>query len=253
MQLSGNDVELYKIILLSLCFIILFLLERISPSHVTKRGGARVLKNLSFLPINSCVSLIWVLPLTAYASSFFVWQRPTILEHTLIDLLILDFFIYWWHRANHEMPILWRFHQVHHYDQMLDTTSALRFHAGEIILSAFIRGIIIVVFAIPFESVIIFEIIVMICAFFHHSNISLPIKLEQFLSKIMITPSIHWVHHHAKQKQTDTNYGTILVVWDVLFRTLSDFRRYSGMKIGIEGTSKDLSFLRLLIKPFIRR
>ena len=53
-----------------------------------------------------------------------------------LDILLLDLWIYWWHRANHEWPFLWRFHEVHHRDRHLDATTALRFHFGEVALSA---------------------------------------------------------------------------------------------------------------------
>ena len=106
------------------------------------------------------------------ASSFDLWVRTGWLtgdSGLLINLFLLDFAIYWWHRANHEISFLWRFHQVHHLDEQLDTTSAVRFHFGEVLLSALLRAVIIITFAIPFTSVIVFETLVVICAFFHHS------------------------------------------------------------------------------------
>lgn len=252
MQLLSNDTELLKFILVSGCFVCLFFAERMRPSHQAVAERVRIFRNLSFLPINSLVSLFFVIPITLYASSLDVWQRSEVMNHIIIDILLLDFFIYWWHRANHRLSFLWRFHQVHHYDRMLDTTSVFRFHAGEIIMSAVVRAFIIIACDIPFESVVLFEALVMICAFFHHSNIVMPKKIELMLSKIIITPSIHWVHHHAKQKDTDSNYGTILVIWDHLFQSRSSFMRQPTMAIGIEGTSNDINFLKLLIKPFTR-
>ena len=252
MQLSSDDTELLKIILVSGCFACLFFAERLRPSHQAVTDKFRIFRNLSFLPFNSVVSLFFVIPVTLYASSLDLSQRPQVLNHLIIDLLLFDFFIYWWHRANHRLPFLWRFHQVHHYDRMLDTTSVFRFHAGEIILSALVRAVIVIACDISFESVILFEALVMICALFHHSNIVIPKNIELVLSKIIITPSIHWVHHHAKQKETDSNYGTILVIWDHLFQSRSSFKRQPTMTIGIEGTSSDMTFLKLLIKPFTR-
>lgn len=123
--------------------------------------------------------------------------------------MLLDGWIYWWHRANHEVRFLWRFHQVHHLDSFLDTTSALRFHAGEVLLSALVRGGVIFVVAVPFAHVVAFETLVVLAAIFHHSNVSLPDRLEQVLCLVIVTPSIHWVHHHASRADTDSNYSTV--------------------------------------------
>ena len=78
----------------------------------------------------------------------------------------------------------------------------------------------------------------------------LPTKVESTISKLIVTPSIHWVHHHAIRKDTDSNYGTIFSFWDRIFRTNSPTKRKPDMKIGVEG-KKDKAFFALLIRPFI--
>ena len=108
--------------------------------------------------------------------------------------------IYWWHRANHELPFLWRFHAVHHYDELLDTSSAVRFHFGEVALSALARAGVIVLLDLPLASVVLFEGLVLMAAIFHHSDARLPPAIERPLSRVIVTPSIHWVHHHARRR-----------------------------------------------------
>ena len=149
----------------------------------------------------------------------------------------------------HQLPILWRFHRVHHLDEFLDATSALRFHSGEVILAAIIRSLIAVALAIPVASIIFFEIVVMVAVIFHHSNLRIPAVVEFALSTIIVTPSIHWVHHHAKREDTDSNYATIFSVWDRLFNTRSKTKRTPELMIGVEGDSEK-SLLRLFILPF---
>lgn len=166
-----------------------------------------------------------------------------------LDVLLLDLWVYAWHRANHEIPFLWRFHEIHHRDPVLDASSALRFHFGEVILSALVRGLFIMFLGIDIISVLIFEGIVLIASMFHHSNISIPSRIEHILSRIIVTPSIHWVHHHAKRHDTDSNYATILSIWDPLFGTCSNIKRFEGMPIGVEGRT-ELNFLSLLLRPF---
>ena len=107
------------------------------------------MRNTGLFGINLLVSPLIVLPITVWAGQFTTGLRPAWLSGwggLAFDLVLLDFWIYWWHRANHEVPLLWRFHQVHHLDELLDSTTALRFHFGEVALSALVRAGVIVVF-----------------------------------------------------------------------------------------------------------
>ncbi|MGR4001082.1 MAG: sterol desaturase family protein, partial [Alphaproteobacteria bacterium] len=74
-------------------------------------------------------------------------------------------------------------------------------------------------------------------------------KLEARLAKVIITPSIHWVHHHARRGDTDSRYGTIFSFWDKIFGTTTPTQRRPDMQIGVEGRH-ELSFIALLIRPF---
>ncbi|HEX7967120.1 MAG TPA: sterol desaturase family protein, partial [Stellaceae bacterium] len=165
------------------------------------------------------------------------------------DLLLLDFLIYWWHRANHVVPFLWRFHGVHHLDRFLDTSSAVRFHFGEVLLSALARAGVVVLLAIPLSSVLAFEALVLMAAMFHHSNLRLPSRLERALALVVVTPSIHWVHHHRVRADTDSNYCTILSLWDRLFASRSPHSRTLDMPIGVEAREEQ-TLLGLVAAPF---
>jgi len=235
-------------------FLLLFAAEHTRPAVAAGLHPVRrIVKNLSFWPINIGLSLGVILPVSYFAAQHALWERPawlTGISRLAFDHVLLDLFLFWWHRALHEMPFFWRFHEVHHLDEHLDTTTAIRFHFGEIFIATFIRAAVIVLFAVPFSSVLLFETLVLIFTFFHHSNIALPPRFESALSKIIITPSIHWVHHHAIRKDTDSNYGTIFSFWDKLFRTKSLTKRFKTMKIGVEG-GKDTQFLKLLLRPFV--
>ena len=250
-----NIIE-YKGWIIAEVFLLLFGLEHIRPAvkaglHPVKR----IIKNLSFWPVNIGLSLAVILPVTYWASQHALWERPEGVSGKagfVLDILILDLFIYWWHRALHKIPFFWRFHEVHHLDEHLDTTSAIRFHFGEIFFATFVRAVVVMIFAVPFTSVIIFEVLVLAFTLFHHSNIEFPPRFENALSKIIITPSIHWVHHHAILKDTNSNYSTLFSFWDNLFKSKSKTKRFITMKIGVEGY-KDRSFLKLLLSPFASR
>jgi sterol desaturase/sphingolipid hydroxylase (fatty acid hydroxylase superfamily) len=218
-------------------------------------GQSRLGRNLALWLANVALSLLVVVPLTAGAAALAPGWRPAWWQGApglVADLVLLDFFIYWWHRWNHEIPFLWRFHEIHHLDRTLDTTTALRFHFGEVTLSALARAAAIVVLALPLSSVLVFETAVLMAAIFHHSNLRLPAAFERALARLIITPSLHWVHHHARRSDTDSNYATVLSVWDRLFATRSPTARRLDMPIGVEGQS-ERPLIDLLARPFRHR
>ncbi|MEQ8965792.1 MAG: sterol desaturase family protein [Azospirillaceae bacterium] len=242
---------------------LLFAAERWRPAAPRPEPGAdepragwrRLARNAGLWAVNAGMSPLVVVPVSLWASSHALGWRPdwwSGLTGLALDLLILDFWIYWWHRANHEIPLLWRFHEVHHLDRFLDTTSAVRFHFGEVLLSAGVRAAVIVAAGLPASSVLVFETLVLVSALFHHANLALPPRLESALSRVVVTPSIHWVHHHRKRVDTDSNYATVLSLWDPLFGTRSATRRWPAMPIGTQGR-EERGLGGLLASPFRAR
>ncbi|WP_417430826.1 sterol desaturase family protein [Kiloniella sp.] len=253
----------YKGVIVFAWLLSLFVLERIFPASTLKDKRewlekyvpVRVRRNICLWCCNLLLSPFVVIPLTIWATIHVIGWRPDVLSGgvgIIVDIILLDCLIYWWHRINHEIPFLWRFHEIHHLDMNLDTTSALRFHFGEVIISALMRVLVIVLFDIPLVSVIIFETILLIATIFHHSNLRLAHGVEKVLSMFIVTPEIHWVHHHALRRDTDSNYGTVFSFWDKIFRSRSDTKRTLNMKIGVEG-ARDKSLLQLFLKPFMMR
>jgi sterol desaturase/sphingolipid hydroxylase (fatty acid hydroxylase superfamily) len=234
--------------------LLLFVLERFFPAARSRVTAmlARMAKNVTFFAINAAISPLIVIPVSAFAATWALPWRPDWWSGwpgLALDLLLLDLWVYWWHRANHEVPLLWRFHEVHHRDEFLDVTTAVRFHFGEVVLSAVVRACVIFVLAMPLASVIVFETLLLLAAIFHHSNLRLPPAFERAVAMIVVTPSIHWVHHHAIRRDTDSNYSTILSVWDRIFRSRSATTRTPEMPIGVENRP-DEALPKLLAMPF---
>jgi sterol desaturase/sphingolipid hydroxylase (fatty acid hydroxylase superfamily) len=241
-----------KAALVLLALLIFLVLDRVFPMARVIGGARRVAKNLSLAGINAVLSWLIVVPVSALAAQYALGWRPLWWNGgagVVLDLLILDCWIYWWHRANHELPFLWRFHEVHHLDEFLDASSALRFHFGEVFLSSVVRAAVIFLLGVPIATVLLFETVLAFAAMFHHSNVKLPAWFERPLSLVIVTPSIHWVHHHAIRADTDSNYSTVLSIWDRLFGSRSNTRRTPDMAIGVEGR-RDRNILGLLKRPF---
>lgn len=170
----------------------------------------------------------------------------------MFSIVFLDLAIYIQHILSHKIPLFWRFHQVHHADIDLDTSSALRFHPIEIVFSLFYKGLFVIVLGISVQAVLIFEIILNFMAMFNHANIHIPQKLERLLRYILVTPQMHIVHHSIHKEQADTNYGFNLSVWDKLFKTYqAQFKNDSTIGLSYFRTALEHRFIKIFLLPFI--
>lgn len=174
--------------------------------------------------------------------------------NVVLSLLLLDLAIYAQHVAAHRWRWFWRLHQVHHSDLDFDTTTAVRFHPLEIMLSMAYKVALVMALGAEPAAVIAFEVILNGCALFNHGNVSLPPSLERLLRGLLVTPDMHRIHHSARQAETDSNYGFSLSCWDRLFRTYcrQPQQAQTEMTIGLHGfrDSRELGFLPLLLMPF---
>lgn len=136
-----------------------------------------------------------------------------------LGLLLLDLAIYLQHRVFHAVPWLWRLHRMHHADPDFDTTTALRFHPVEIVLSMAIKLAIVALLGLPPIAVVVFEVVLNATALFNHGNVALPGWLEPLARRMIVTPEMHRIHHSTDPVETNSNYGFNLPWWDRLFGT----------------------------------
>ncbi len=153
----------------------------------------------------------------------------------VLSILVLDLIIYAQHRLFHIIPLFWRFHQVHHSDLDLDTSSAVRFHPGEAFLSFIIKAIAVMAFGIGANAILIFEILLSSFALFNHSNIGFG-KLDRVLQLLIVTPDMHRLHHSRDHEEVKMNFGFCLSLWDRLLRTYQENPRIemTHLPLGIE-------------------
>ncbi len=245
-----------KIIIIGAWFAALALGERLAAASRRPAGSdaARLPRNLGLWIANTAMNPFIIAPISVVAATFDLWSRPAapLWAGMALDFLMLDLWAYAWHRANHAWPLLWRFHRVHHLDRFLDTTSAVRFHPGEVLISALARAPLIVAADIPITSIALFDSLLLLGALFHHSNLRLPATMEAALRAFIVTPSHHWVHHHVDVRDTNSNYAAILTLWDRLFASWSPTARTTDMPIGA-GDAPDETLPRLAIEPFRSR
>ncbi len=168
----------------------------------------------------------------------------------ILSLIVLDIAMYWWHRFNHTNPFLWKFHYVHHVDTHMDTGTSLRFHIGELILSTLYKGLIILIFGISISEFLFYEILLVLCVQFHHSNIKLHDNVDKVLSKIIVTPKYHTNHHTRAIESREANYASILTVWDRIFITYKDATNDDRETMGVENRDMELKLIANLYHPF---
>jgi sterol desaturase/sphingolipid hydroxylase (fatty acid hydroxylase superfamily) len=150
------------------------------------------------------------------------------------SILVFDFAIYLQHWASHRIPLLWKFHSVHHVDRDLDVTSALRFHPVEIVLSMVYKVALSLALGPSPHAVVLFEAILNAGAMFNHANFALP--FDSWVRSLVVTPDMHRIHHSIRTSETDSNYGFNLSLWDRMCGTYvaEPVNGQLGMKIGLE-------------------
>jgi len=154
----------------------------------------------------------------------------------ILSVVLLDLAIYLQHVMFHAVPVLWRFHMVHHADQDFDLTTGIRFHPIEIILSIVIKFGVIAALGPPPAAVFLFAVILNATSMFNHGNVRLPIRIDRWLRWILVTPDMHRVHHSVEVDESNSNFGFNLPWWDRLFGTYCPQPRagHDKMLLGVE-------------------
>ncbi|OLQ88370.1 sterol desaturase [Vibrio panuliri] len=202
--------------------------EWVTPrKQLTQNKLSRWLNNLGLVGFNSlCITLL--MPWVAIESAIWANQSgvgllnwlslPSWVEIAIV-VVLLDLTIYLQHLLFHRVPFLWRLHRMHHADQDIDVTTGARFHPIEILLSMWIKIAAVVALGASPMAVLVFEIVLNASAMFNHSNAKLSLSADHLLRRAVVTPDMHRVHHSVISKETHSNFGFFLSIWDRWFGT----------------------------------
>jgi len=172
----------------------------------------------------------------------------------LVTLLIRGFISFFTYFLMHKIPFLWRIHRVHHLDTEMDVSTNVRFHPFEFIINTIVGVPIIVLFGFPVWVLMLYELFDVVITLVSHANISFPKRIEKILHYIIVTPDLHRVYHSSYQPETDTNFGAVFPVWDILFGTFKTKTRapQKEMEIGLEEVRDERvnNIIWLLLSPF---
>jgi sterol desaturase/sphingolipid hydroxylase (fatty acid hydroxylase superfamily) len=257
-----------KTTLFFLAFIVLFLMETLFPFYLgRKKQFSHDIRNLALGLTNAIllaplfrIATLFVSQ-SAFAHEYGLLNRITLstplatIALFLLFVLLFDLWMYAWHRMNHHIPFLWRFHLVHHSDTAVSASTAVRFHVGEIFLSGIARLFIIFLLGLRAEQIILYEMILLPVILFHHSNINLSAKADQIMRILLVTPNLHRVHHSLLRDEMNTHYGSIFSFWDRIFKTICLKQNTAEMEQGVDSIAESESgrFLGMLLLPFSKK
>jgi sterol desaturase/sphingolipid hydroxylase (fatty acid hydroxylase superfamily) len=239
----------------------LFVVERLRPLRQSKEPGLeRVGRNLAIGLLAAGTTAASERPVVAPVQRLAERRRMGLLRwlplpraaRFALGFLLLDYTLYLWHRLNHQVPQLWRFHAVHHIDLDLDSTTGLRFHFGELALAAGFRAAQVLLLGVDRETLAAWQQALLLSVVFHHSNAALPLTLEQRLVAWIVTPRMHGIHHSTRPDETNSNYSSLLSCWDRLHGSLRLDTPQEAIVIGVDGylDAGAVTLERSLMLPF---
>lgn len=196
-------------------------------------------------------------PLTRYVETRRIGLLPTLhLPRWLEDafaVILLDYTLYLWHVLTHKVPLLWRFHKAHHADLDMDASTGIRFHFGEIAISAAWRAVQIVTIGVSRRALSWWNTFLLMEVMFHHSNVGLPKSWERVLGKLIVTPRMHGIHHSTVPAERESNWSSGLTVWDWLHGTLRDDVPQDEITIGLPEyrDPEQVTLPKVIALPFV--
>ncbi|MBI1342030.1 MAG: sterol desaturase family protein [Terrimonas sp.] len=258
---------LNKLLAIDLNYIIIgiialfFTLEQFLGGQFTfKKRGQHFFQNFLFMVVFVLLNILWATVLIVciewlnnheiglfYSIELPVWAK------LILGVVLFDFVTYWFHRMAHNVPLLWRFHRVHHSDTTMDSSTYFRGHPVEIFLWFSVSNIVAAgIFGLDLYSLGLYTLAVTPFLVIEHSNLRFPKWIDKTFGLIFTTPNIHKVHHEQDQQYTDSNYSDIFIVWDRLFGTFKH-KPVEEIKFGLAefDEEKKQGFWYLLISPFI--
>ncbi len=239
--------------------LLLWLLEGVVPFFAGRKSrGKHAAANLSIAAVNLLILLpSGVVMALVLEQSKAVWSGVKALElpflfETALIILLIDLWMYLWHRLNHQTNFLWRFHSIHHSDPALDVTTAWRFHYVEIVFSELLRFPVFILIGASIQDLLLYSMLMTPVIEFHHSNVSIPSSADRLLRTVIPSPSMHRVHHSVIRSEHDSNYGSLLSLWDRLFGSFRLKEDIKNMAIGLnnESAPEQQRLAALLVRPF---
>jgi sterol desaturase/sphingolipid hydroxylase (fatty acid hydroxylase superfamily) len=243
-----------KLVIVIISIVSLLILENQFPFFPYQTSlRSRIVNNFELGAINSIASSLFAIGIARtidlHSAAGIISTLPSPLIAGGLSFLILDLYMYFWHRMMHTIPIAWRFHLLHHTDRQMNVSTAYRFHPIEIIGSSIPKLFLIWSLGIPSNFVLIYESVFTAIVALHHSNFALPPAIDRILAYLILTPHYHRIHHSQVVAETNSNYASVFIWWDRLFGTYRDRQDVQNIQLGISEESGELNPIQSLALP----
>ena len=222
-------------------------LEHVSTNLIIFGGNSVITQLLAGWAV-----LVWSSYLTNQTWGVLNYLRLGQVPHIILSVILLDLVNYWIHRSYHDLPFFWRFHRAHHSDLDMDATTSIRFHLGEALMTAAIKGLTVLSLGVSPAGFLISESLTLTVGLFSHANVRLSKRIEPVLRMAIVTPAMHWIHHSRRIAEHNSNLGAVFSGWDRLFGSYCTGIQQSQITFGLDEYPKpeDLSMLRFYRIPF---
>lgn len=249
-----------RILLIAAGFVAIAIAEEMRPlRRRVERKSKHVLRDLAIAALSGAATATMQEVLVAPVSARVWRRRQGLLQRIRLPralrviggVLLLDYTLWVWHWLNHRTSPLWRFHRVHHIDLDLDAWTALRFHFGEMTMAGVVRMLQIRLIGADPLAVTIWQTLLLPSIFFHHSKLALPMAVERALSRLIVTPRMHAIHHSTVHAETDSNWSSLFTIWDFLHRTYRLDVPQESITIGVPAYQRpeEVTFPKMLKLP----
>jgi sterol desaturase/sphingolipid hydroxylase (fatty acid hydroxylase superfamily) len=245
-------------------FVLFLALEFAFPLRRRKRSlGPHLKVNFSLAVLAFATGVLTVRPASLMTAAWSQAQAFGLLQlrplplwlQVVAGVALMDLTFYYWHRLNHNRPLLWRFHNVHHTDPDMDVSTGFRFHPGEVLYSTIFRVLQVGLLGVTPFTYLLYELLFICANLFQHSNLRLPVALERLTVKILVTPRMHGVHHSVVWRENYSNFSVVFSCWDRLHRSLRLNVPQAAIIIGVPAylLPGDNRAWPLLKQPFTRQ
>lgn len=204
--------------------------------------GVQLLTFLSLWPATALASLPALAGIAGAVSSQPLWLQ-------VIELMILaDLVQYWVHRAFHRVPMLWRFHAIHHSIRELDWLAGSRLHLVDVVVT---RALVVLpAFVLGFAEPALYTWLVIIAMHGVLNHVNLRFRLRP-IEHLVVTPRFHYWHHAVRP--IDRNFAVHFPWIDRLFGTHHLPGGDWPQELGIAEHPVPAGFTQQLAWPFRRR
>jgi sterol desaturase/sphingolipid hydroxylase (fatty acid hydroxylase superfamily) len=163
-------------------------------------------------------------------------------------LMVSDLVAYWVHRIEHELPVLWRIHAIHHSAERIDWLVAARNHPLELALQKVLSSVPLYLLGFPHRLFAVLVPLVAMYSLLQHSNLSWSYGPLRY---VLASPAFHRWHHSSQVEALDKNYAPLFPFLDYLFGTAYFPRNVYPERYGLKGEMMSPSFWQQMVYPFL--